>query len=163
MVLLKYQNSQDLKMVNRDNILDNLIPYFKDKRFMLLVTDMGFAKSDRITAMYPDRVINCGIMEQATVGIASGMAQAGLIPIIYSISAFIVLRALEQIRNDIVLADRNVKIIGNGCGDYFKGLGSCHWIKDDDIKLMDIIGMPVFEGSQFDEWVISRRGGYIRV
>jgi len=65
--------------VNRDNILDSLIPYFEDKRYLLLVTDMGFSKADRITAMYPDRVINCGIMEQATVGIASGMSQAGLI------------------------------------------------------------------------------------
>ena len=149
--------------VNRDNILDNLIPYFEDKRYLLLITDMGFSKSDKITAMYPDRVINCGIMEQATVGIASGMAQAGLIPIIYSISAFIVLRALEQIRNDIVLRDRNVKIIGNGCGDYFKGLGSCHWIKDDDISLMQIINMPVYEGSRFEEWINSKKGGYIRV
>ena len=149
--------------VNRDNILDSLIPYFEDKRYILLIGDMGFGKSDKITAMYPDRVINCGIMEQATVGIASGMAQAGLIPIIYSISAFIVLRALEQIRNDIVLRDRNVKIIGNGCGDYFKDLGSCHWIKDDDISLMQIINMPVYEGSRFEEWINSKKGGYIRV
>jgi len=150
-------------IVDRDNILDSLIPYFEDKKYLLLITDMGFSKADQITAMYPDRVINCGIMEQATVGIASGMAQAGLIPIIYSISAFIVLRALEQIRNDIVLRDRNVKIIGNGCGDYFKDLGSCHWIKDDDISLMQIINMPVYEGSRFEEWINSKKGGYIRV
>lgn len=152
------------RIINRDNILDNIADYFGDNnRYRLLLCDMGFAKSDRIMAMYPDRVVNIGIMEQATVGIAAGMAQVGLIPIIYSIATFIVFRALEQIRNDIVLADRNVKIIGNGCGDYFKSLGSCHWCKDDDISLMKIINMPVYEGNEFERWITDKKGGYIRV
>lgn len=152
-----------MNIVNRDTIIDNLIPYFSDKRYYLLIIDCGFAKVDGLKEAYPDRVINCGVIEQASVGIASGMASKGFIPIIYSISAFIVLRALEQIRNDVVLADRNVKIIGNGCGDYFKDMGNCHWIKDDDIKLMNIIDMPAYEGEQFKEWIESKKAGYIRV
>ena len=149
--------------VSRDTIIDELTEYFYDKRYWLLVCDCGFAKIDKLKAIYPDRVINCGVMEQGTVGIASGMAQAGLIPIVYSIASFIVYRALEQIRNDVVLADRNVKIIGNGTGDYFKSLGNCHWIKNDDISLMNLIGLPVYEGNQFEEWITSEMGGYIRV
>jgi transketolase len=127
---------------------------------MLLICDMGFSKVDRLQAKYPNRVINCGIMEQATVGIASGMAESGLIPIVYSIAAFLVYRALEQIRNDIVLRNKNVKLIGNGSGDFFKLLGECHWCKDDDTKLMNIIGMPVY--TNFDEWINSSEAGYFK-
>jgi transketolase len=146
--------------VGRDNVIDSLIPYFNDPRYMLLVCDMGFGKLDKLQKLYPNRVINCGIMEQATVGIASGMAEAGLIPIVYSIAAFLVYRALEQIRNDIVLRHQNVKLIGNGSGDFFKSLGECHWCKDDDIKLMNIIGMPVY--TNFDEWINSSEAGYFK-
>ena len=150
-------------MVNRNNIIDYLADVFEDPRYYLLVCDCGFSKVDKLENKYPDRVINCGIMEQATVGIASGMAQQGLIPIIYSIASFIVYRALEQIRNDVVLMQRNVKIIGNGTGDFFKALGECHCVKSDDRKILKIIGMPVYEGKQFEEWIASKEKNYIRV
>ncbi len=118
---------------------------------------------EAIAEAYPERTINCGIMEQATVGIAAGMAQAGLIPVIYSIASFIVYRALEQIRIDVVHQKRNVKIIGSGSGNFFKALGECHRVGTDDKKLMKIIKMPVYEPAQFDEWIESKEAGYIRV
>lgn len=149
-------------MIDRNTVLIELAPYFKkDNRYQLLINDSGFGKHEEIKRMFPPRVFNCGIMEQATVGIASGMAQSGLIPVIYSIAAFLAYRSLEQIRVDIVMRKQNVKLIGNGSGDYFKFLDQCHWMKDDDRKLMDIIGMPVYEGSQFNEWMESDKGGYI--
>ena len=150
-------------MTTRDSILKDLIPYFNDLRYYLLVLDMGFGKVDDLKAKYPDRVFNLGIMEQGAVGIASGMAEAGLIPIVYSIATFLVFRALEQIKNDIVYRGMNVKLIGNGSGDYFKDMGDCHWCRDNDKKLMDIIGMPVYENNQFEEWINSSEAGYIRV
>ena len=89
--------------ITRDNIIEHLIPKFdEDSTYRLLICDCGFAKVDLLKNRYPERVINCGIMEQATVGIAAGMAQAGLKPIIYSIASFIVFRAYEQIRIDLV-------------------------------------------------------------
>jgi len=150
-------------MTTRDSILKDLIPYFNDLRYYLLVLDMGFGKVDDLKAKYPDRVFNLGIMEQGAVGIASGMAEAGLIPIVYSIATFLVFRALEQIKNDIVYRGMNVKLIGNGSGDYFKDMGDCHWCRDNDKKLMNIIGMPVYENNQFEEWINSSEAGYIRV
>jgi len=149
-------------MITRNEVIDELIPYFNDPRYYLIVCDMGFGKIDRLKEAYPGRVINCGIMEQATVGIASGLAESGLIPIVYSIASFLVFRALEQIRNDIVLRGKNVKLIGNGSGDFFKSLGECHHCKDDDIMLMRIIGMPVYGGNHFHEWINSSEAGYFR-
>jgi transketolase len=150
-------------MITRDTILEELTPYFADPRYYLLVCDMGFGKMDKLSEEYPGRVINCGIAEQSTIGIASGMAEAGLLPVVYSIASFLVYRALEQIKNDIVERKVNVKLIGSGSGDFFKDMGRCHWCKDDDIKLMNIIGMPVYDGSNFKQWISSSEGGYIRV
>jgi len=53
-------------------------------------------------------------MEQGTVGIAAGMAMTGLIPIVYSIVNFLAFRSLEQIRNDVVMQNLNVKFIATG-------------------------------------------------
>lgn len=150
-----------MPIVTRDNVLKELAPYFKDKRYYLLISDSGFGKMDDIKALYSSHVYNMGIMEQATVNIASGMAQSGLIPVIYSIAAFLVYRALDQIRTSIVLRNQNVKLIGNGSGDYFKFLDECHHCREDDRKILEIIGLPVYRGDQFKEWIESPKAGYI--
>jgi transketolase len=148
--------------VTRDNVLTELVPYFKNNpRHYLLLNDSGFGKTEEMKKLFPPRVFNMGIMEQATIGVASGMAQAGLIPVVYSIAAFIVYRALNQIRMDIVLRDQNVKIIGNGSGDYFKFLDDIHWMRNYDTQLLRVIGMPVYYGHQFKEWIESPKGGYL--
>jgi transketolase len=110
-------------------------------------------------------------MEQATVGIAAGMSMTGLIPIIYSIVNFLVFRALEQIRNDIVLQKLNVKFISTGVNDYFKFLGPSHCCSQDDITLMKLVNMKVYDpysnlrpfGEMVEEWISDNKAGYIRV
>ena len=156
----------------RKEILNSIIPYFrKDKRYHLLICDMGFGAIDQIKAEFPERVTNCGIMEQATVGIAAGMSMSGLIPIVYSIVNFLAFRAFEQIRNDVVLQDLNVKFIATGANDYFKFLGPSHCCGSDDIALMKLIHMKVYdpytEKNPFskivDGWIHDEKSGYIRV
>lgn len=156
----------------RKQILNALIPYFRrDERYFLMVCDMGFGAVDELKEQFPDRVINCGIMEQGSLGIAAGMAMNGMIPVVYSIVNFLVYRALEQIRNDIVIQNQNVKLIGNGVNDYFKFLGQSHCSGDDDIKLMNLVAMPVYDpyagNIDFDklveQWICSDKPGYIRV
>jgi len=89
--------------MDKNNILSALIPYFeKDEKLFLLVCDYGFGAIDDIRNKFPDRVINAGIREQATIGIAAGMAMAGMNPIVFGMINFLVFRALEQIRNDIM-------------------------------------------------------------
>jgi len=156
----------------RKEIVDLLLPYFrKDKRFYLLVCDMGFGAIDRLKDEFPKRVINCGIMEQATVGIAAGMSLSGLIPVVYSIVNFLVYRSLEQVRNDVVLQDLNVKFISTGVNDYFKFLGPSHCCAGDDIALMKLIKMKIYNPyenkkafhSLVKEWIVSPKAGYMRV
>ena len=165
----------------RKEVINMLAPYFRrDRRYYLLVGDMGFGAIDRLGAEFSGRVINCGIMEQGVTGIAAGMSMSGLIPIFYSIVNFLVYRSLEQIRNDIVAQKLNVKLIGTGANDYFKFLGPSHCCGGDDIKIMQLIDMDVYdpyEGGRelsveesteefaglIDRWMSSERSGYLRV
>lgn len=156
----------------RKDILDLIIPAFReDKRYYLLLCDMGFGAVDKIQREFPDRVINCGIMEQGIVGIAAGMSLSGLIPVVYSIVNFLVFRALEQVRNDVVLQKLNVKFISTGANDYFKFLGPSHCCGTDDIRLMELIHVKVFDPysttAPFPQlvknWIEDPKAGYLRV
>lgn len=156
----------------RKDIINMILPYFQeDKRYFLLVGDMGFGVVDQFKKEFPNRIINCGIMEQGMVGVAAGMNMSGMIPVVYSIVNFLAFRALEQIRNDIILQKLNVKFIATGVNDYFKFLGPSHCCGDDDAKIMELIGMrvydPYLETRLFKdivrEWISSQEAGYLRV
>ena len=157
----------------RRNIVDALIPYARDdKRIMLIVCDMGFGVTDNFKKNFPGRIFNIGIMEQGAVGIAAGMAMAGLIPVVYSIVNFLAFRALEQIRNDVVMQNLNVKFIATGANNYFNFLGPSHCCGEDDKKLMSLINMKVFDpyeketpgfSEMIEGWIMDKKAGYIRV
>jgi transketolase len=157
----------------RKTVIDELLMYAKeDKRIILLVCDMGFGVIDSFRKELPQQVYNIGIMEQGAVGISAGMAMTGLIPVVYSIANFLAFRAIEQIRNDVVYQNLNVKFIATGVHDYFKFLGPSHCCGEDDIKIMELIGLKVFDPYQglpqeFSDlvrsWINSPQAGYLRV
>src|SRR3989339_2166083 len=157
----------------RKDIINKIIPYArKDKRIVLLVCDMGFGVTDKFKEEFPDKIFNMGMMEQGAVGIAAGMAMTGLIPIVYSIVNFLVFRAIEQIRNDVVMQNLNVKFIGTGANNYFKFLGYSHCCGEDDKKIMKLINMRVFDPYEKVEidfnkmlkgWITDKSAGYLRV
>ena len=164
--------NNNLKNYRRD-IVDSIIPYARnDKRIILMVCDMGFGVADRFEEEFPDRTFNMGLTEQGTVGIAAGMAMTGLIPVVYSIVNFIAFRALEQVRNDVVMQNLNVKFIATGVNNYFKFLGESHCCGEDDKKIMQLINMRVFDPYEnhevefekiVSEWITDLKPGYIRV
>ncbi len=84
----------------------------KDKNVFFLTGDLGFSFFEEIKENFPDRFINCGIMEQSMIGIASGLALSGKKPYCYSTAPFLVYRALEQVRDDVCYQNLNVKFIG---------------------------------------------------
>jgi len=157
----------------RREIIDCIIPYArKDRGIFLLVCDMGFGLIDEFKKEFPDRIFNMGIMEQGTVGIAAGMAMAGLRPIVYSIVNFLAYRALEQVRNDVVMQNLNVKFISTGVNDYFNFLGSSHCCGEDDKQIMKLINMKVYDPYETEnvnfpklvkKWITSKEPGYMRV
>ena len=65
---------------------------------------------------YPDRFFNAGIAESNMVGIASGLAGSGKIPVCASFSVFLMANAFDQIRMSVAFPNQNVKLVGSHAG-----------------------------------------------
>ena len=87
-----------------------------DERIVFLTGDLGWGVVEPIFAAVPDRAFNVGVAEQHMVAMATGLAEAGLIPFVYSIANFAVLRPFEFIRNGPILHRLPVRIVGVGGG-----------------------------------------------
>ena len=93
-------------------------------RVVLLTGDLGFMVLEPFAERFPDRFFNVGVAEQNMVGIATGLAEAGFIPFVYSIATFATLRPYEFIRNGPVLHRLPVRIVGVGGGFEYGPQGS---------------------------------------
>lgn len=97
-----------------------------DSRVTLLSGDIGNRLFDRFKEFAPERFFNCGVAEANMVGMAAGMAMAGLRPIVYTITPFVIYRALEQIRVDLCYHNLPVIIVGVGAGLSYAELNATH-------------------------------------
>lgn len=102
----------------------------KDPKVILIVGDVGFSFMEPFKERFPKQFLNVGIMEQTMMGFAAGLAQAGFKPYVYTMSNFILLRPLEQVRNDICFANANVKLISVKGSEAYKFLGMSHNLFD---------------------------------
>ena len=73
----------------------------ENRKIWVITADLGYKMWDRVREDYPDRFINVGAAEQVMVGIGIGLALEGKIPILYSITPFLLYRPFESIRNYI--------------------------------------------------------------
>lgn len=103
----------------------------RDSKFLALSGDHGYALFDAIRSRRPDQFVNVGIMEQALVGIAAGLAKTGHRPLVYGLAAFIPLRVIEQIKMDVCYSRLSVIFIGDGAGLVYSTLGSSHQCAED--------------------------------
>jgi transketolase len=102
-----------------------------DRRIVLVTGDLGFRALDSFTSRHPDRFFNCGVAEQNMVGVATGLAEAGFIPFVYSIAPFALLRPIEVIRNGPILHNLPVRIVGVGAGVEYGPHGFTHYALED--------------------------------
>ena len=92
---------------------------------------------------FPDRFFNVGIAEQNMLGIAAGLAKAGLIAFASTMTVFACLRAGEQLRTDIAYQNLPVKIIATHAGISFGHAGTTHHCTEDFAILRAIPNMTV--------------------
>jgi len=116
----------------------------EDSRVVLLSGDIGNRLFDKTKAVAGDRVINCGVAEQNMMGVASGLAQSGFRPVVYTITPFTTYRCFEQIRVDVCYHDVPVTIVGTGSGLSYASLGPTHHSMEDVAILRTLPGMTVF-------------------
>lgn len=73
----------------------------RDPRVVLLMGDVGGGLFQAFQNDFPNRYFNLGTAEQSLVGIAAGMAHAGMRPVVYTFTTFLLERAFEQIKLNI--------------------------------------------------------------
>jgi transketolase len=88
-----------------------------DERVVVVDGDVNNSTfTNKFKEKYPDRFFNCGIAESNMVGIASGLAGAGKIPVVASFSIFLLANAFDQIRMSVAFPNQNVKLVGTHAG-----------------------------------------------
>ena len=103
----------------------------KNRNIITLTGDLGYIGFDKIRNDFPDRFINCGASEQAMMGMAVGLALSGKIPVVYSITTFLLYRPFETIRNYINHEKIPVILIGSGRDKDYLHDGFSHWSEED--------------------------------
>jgi transketolase len=103
----------------------------EDARILLLTGDLGFLVLEPFRDRFPKRFFNVGVAEQNMVGLATGLAESGFVPFVYSIATFASLRPFEFIRNGAVHHKLPVRVVGVGGGfDYGMAGGTHHALED---------------------------------
>ena len=104
----------------------------KDDRIVALTPDLGLStKLKDFARKFPEKFYDTGVTEQATVGIAAGMAACGLIPFVSTFACFATMRACEQVRTDVTYPKLNVKIVGSHSGLSMGAGGTTHQATED--------------------------------
>lgn len=141
-----------------------------DSRYMVLSGDHGYALFDALRTKLPQSFVNVGVMEQAMVGMAAGLAKAGLRPIVYGLSAFVPIRVLEQIKMDVCHMSYPVIFLGDGAGLVYSTLGASHQCGEDVAALRAVPGIQIYTPADaaelavcFKEALSSDKPCYIRI
>jgi len=132
----------------------------QNDEIFLLTGDLGYGLWDKIRLDYSDRFYNVGSSEQLLVGTAVGMAMEGKIPVVYSITPFLLYRPFELIRNYLNQEHVPVKLVGGGRGKDYGYLGFSHWAEDDK-EIMNVFKNIKTSYPEDDKALISMFGNFI--
>lgn len=114
-----------------------------DARTVLLLGDIGVFGFQKAFQQFSQRVYNIGILEQATVGMAAGLARAGLIPVVHTIAPFLVERSYEQIKIDFGYQGLGGNFVSVGASYDYASLGCTHHCPGDVGILLHIPRMEI--------------------
>ena len=114
-----------------------------DQKLVLLLGDIGVFGFKRAFEEYAERVYNIGILEQATISLASGLAKSGLIPIVHTIAPFLVERSFEQLKIDFGYQRLGGNFVSVGASYDYASLGCTHHCPGDVGILQNIPGMEI--------------------
>ncbi len=116
----------------------------KYPNLVVLDADLAAAtKTGIFKKAYPDRFYDCGIAEANMMGVAAGLAAAGMIPFASSFAMFAAGRAYEIVRNSIGYPHLNVKIGATHAGISVGEDGATHQCCEDLALMRTIPGMVV--------------------
>lgn len=112
-----------------------------DQRLVLVLADISTSYFTHTA--YADRVINVGIMEQTMTSVAAGLALEGFIPVLHSITPFLVERPFEQIKDDFCYQRLGGNFISTGASYDYSVEGMTHHGVGDVAILHSLPGMQI--------------------
>lgn len=142
----------------RDQFASTLLSLMvEDPRIILLYGDIGNRLFDPIKNSFPDRAINCGVAEANMVTVAAGFASEGLRPFVYTISSFLYLKSLEQIKLDLCYPSFPVVLVGTGGGLSYSSLGTTHHSLEDFAVLGSLPNIDTYHPADVAEMNLCLR------
>ena len=131
------------------------------KDVVVLDADLAEAtKTGVFKKAHPERFIDCGIAESNMMGVAAGLAAAGMVPFASSFAMFAAGRAFEQVRNSIGYPHLNVKIGATHAGISVGEDGATHQCNEDIGLMRTIPGMVVINPSDDIEAKAAVKAAY---
>ena len=100
---------------------------------------------------FPERFVEVGIAEQNIIGVAAGLATAGLIPAACGYAPFLTARSMEQVRNDVAYANLHVVIAAAASGISLGVSGGTHHALEDIALMRSLPHMTVIVPADGDE------------
>ena len=100
------------------------------------------------------------------LGSACGMALEGKIPVVYSITPFLLYRPFEWIRNYLDHEKIPVKLIGGGRDKDYGYLGFSHWAEEDIDILSNLKNIHLLKPNQlnyktFNNFIYNQQPSYL--
>ena len=108
--------------------------------------------------LFPERHIEFGIQEQNAITQAAGLALSGKIPFIGAHAPFIVLRCVEQIRDDLCKTNAQVTVVGRDFGLQLSTCGPTHMILEDIGILKNLPNLTIIapaDGPEYRQALIA--------
>ena len=130
---------------NLDVFAETLLSLAQQDRNILAVTtdSRGSGRLVKYGETLPDQIVEIGIAEQNMVGISAGLASTGKHVFAVAPACFLVARAVEQIKNDVVYSDQPVKLIGISAGVSYGSLGFTHHSTHDLATLLALYNLDI--------------------
>jgi transketolase len=114
-----------------------------DERLVVVLAVISYSLFNQTPSAFAKRILNLGIMEQTMVSVAAGIAMEGFIPVMHSITPFLVERPFEQIKDDFCYQQLSGKFISTGASYDYSTEGMTHHGSGDVQILRSLPGMQI--------------------
>ncbi|MBE0475849.1 MAG: transketolase family protein [Coriobacteriia bacterium] len=125
----------------REALGQTLLELAEEGRDDVVAVDADLARSTttaKFAAVHPERFFDAGVAEQNMIGVAAGLAAAGLTPFTGSFAVFAAGRAYDQVRNTVCYSNLGVKLCPTHAGVTVGPDGGSHQMLE-DIALMSVL------------------------
>jgi transketolase len=139
-------------------------------RIVVLTADLGFIMWDNIRDTYKGRFYNVGSSEHLLISLGIGLSYQGKLPILYSITPFLLYRPFEVLRTYINHESIPVKLVGSGRGWDYTHDGFTHYAGDDREILKTLSNIQIFYPlniqelkEMFQEFLYNKSPSYLNL